>query len=71
MFYRSLIRGSIRGVFLFLLLVPAVSAATLPAGFTETQINGLANPTAMEIAPDGRIFVCQQGGSLRERRMRG
>ena len=40
-------------------------AATLPAGFTETEISGLSNPTAMEIAPDGRIFVCQQGGSLR------
>jgi len=40
-------------------------AATLPAGFTETQISGLSNPTAMEIAPDGRIFVCLQGGSLR------
>src|SRR5829696_4447786 len=49
-------------------LVAALSvaqAATLPAGFTETQISGLSNPTAMEIAPDGRIFVCQQGGSLR------
>jgi glucose/arabinose dehydrogenase len=40
-------------------------AATLPAGFTETQISGLSNPTAMEIAPDGRIFVCLQGGTLR------
>ena len=40
-------------------------AATLPAGFTETSINGLASPTAMEIAPDGRIFVCLQTGSLR------
>ena len=40
-------------------------AATLPPGFTETAITGLSNPTAMEIAPDGRIFVCQQGGSLR------
>ena len=43
----------------------AAYAATLPPGFTETSINGLANPTAMEIAPDGRIFVCQQGGALR------
>lgn len=42
-----------------------VHAATLPAGFSETQIPGLTSPTAMEIAPDGRIFVCQQGGSLR------
>lgn len=43
----------------------AVQAATLPAGFTETQISGLSSPTAMAIAPDGRIFVCQQGGALR------
>ncbi|HKE56926.1 MAG TPA: PQQ-dependent sugar dehydrogenase [Pyrinomonadaceae bacterium] len=42
-----------------------ISAATLPAGFSETSIGGIASPTAMEIAPDGRIFVCQQGGSLR------
>ena len=42
-----------------------LNGATLPAGFTETSISGLSNPTAMEIAPDGRIFVCQQGGSLR------
>ncbi|MCA1603591.1 MAG: PQQ-dependent sugar dehydrogenase, partial [Acidobacteria bacterium] len=26
---------------------------------------GLANPTAMEFAPDGRLFVCEQGGTLR------
>ncbi|MGB9178032.1 MAG: PQQ-dependent sugar dehydrogenase, partial [Pyrinomonadaceae bacterium] len=41
-------------------------AATLPSGFVETQVaSGLAGPTAMAFAPDGRIFVCQQGGSLR------
>jgi glucose/arabinose dehydrogenase len=40
--------------------------ATLPAGFTETQVaTGLAAPTAMEFAPDGRLFVTQQGGQLR------
>jgi glucose/arabinose dehydrogenase len=43
----------------------SAGAATLPAGFTETQISGLSNATAMAIAPDGRIFVCLQGGSLR------
>src|SRR5688500_548474 len=43
-----------------------VNAATLPAGFTETQVaTGLTNPTAMEFAPDGRLFVCQQAGQLR------
>ena len=41
-------------------------AATLPAGFSETQLaSGLASPTAMAIAPDGRIFVCEQSGRLR------
>src|SRR5689334_15863427 len=45
--------------------VPA-AAATLPNGFTETIFaGGLSNPTAMEFAPDGRLFVCQQGGQLR------
>ena len=43
----------------------ATEAATLPSGFTETRINGLSGPTAMDIAPDGRIFVCLQGGQLR------
>lgn len=39
--------------------------AALPAGFAETQINGLANPTALALHPDGRIFVCEQSGNLR------
>jgi glucose/arabinose dehydrogenase len=52
--------------FIFLLVFLSTTyAATLPAGFIETQISGLSNPTAMEIAPDGRIFVCLQGGGLR------
>ena len=46
-------------------LPTAAGAATLPSGFTETQIGGLASPTAMAFAPDGRLFVCQQGGQLR------
>ncbi|MBI1763980.1 MAG: PQQ-dependent sugar dehydrogenase [Acidobacteria bacterium] len=47
----------------------SIQAATLPAGFSETQVGGaganLSNPTAMAFAPDGRLFVCQQTGSLR------
>ncbi|HTH52291.1 MAG TPA: PQQ-dependent sugar dehydrogenase, partial [Pyrinomonadaceae bacterium] len=48
-------------------LVPVMAyAATIPSGFNETVLtNTLNNPTAMTIAPDGRIFVCQQGGALR------
>jgi glucose/arabinose dehydrogenase len=47
-------------------LLSPVRAATLPTNFSESQIaGGLSNPTAMAFAPDGRLFVCQQGGQLR------
>ena len=40
--------------------------ATLPPGFSESVIaSGVANATAMEFAPDGRLFVCQQAGQVR------
>jgi len=43
-----------------------VTPATVPMGFTISQVaNGLVNPTLMEFAPDGRLFVSQQGGDLR------
>lgn len=39
---------------------------TLPAGFkAELVVTGLTGATAMEVAPDGRIFVCEQTGTLR------
>ena len=51
---------------LALLTATSASAATLPAGFTERGVaTGLASPTAMEFAPDGRLFVAEQGGRLR------
>jgi glucose/arabinose dehydrogenase len=52
-------------IVVFLASAGSLKAATLPADFTETSIPGLSGPTAMAIAPDGRIFVCQQGGALR------
>jgi glucose/arabinose dehydrogenase len=40
--------------------------ATLPSNFSELLVaGGLANPTAMQFAPDGRLFVCEQRGRLR------
>src|SRR5688572_11257280 len=48
-----------------LIVTVPLAAATLPSGFSETTIGGLSAPTAMAMAPDGRIFVCQQGGALR------
>jgi glucose/arabinose dehydrogenase len=58
-------------VFLLLMAIRGVvdrfaAAATLPTGFSETPVaTGLASPTAMQFAPDGRLFVCEQGGRLR------
>ncbi len=42
-------------------------AVTQPAGFTRDQgwVSGLVNATAFAQAPDGRIFVAEQGGALR------
>jgi glucose/arabinose dehydrogenase len=49
-----------------MIFAAGVHAATVPPGFTDTLVaSGLNTPTAMAIAPDGRIFVCQQGGALR------
>jgi len=43
-----------------------LGAATLPPGFTETPLaTGLFSPTAMALVPDGRVFVAEQGGTLR------
>jgi glucose/arabinose dehydrogenase len=42
------------------------SAATLPSGFSETVVaSGLSGPTLMAVAPDGRVFVSEEGGRLR------
>jgi glucose/arabinose dehydrogenase len=38
----------------------------LPPGFSHARLaDGLTGPTALAIAPDGRIFVCEQTGALR------
>ena len=60
-----MLKQLVRITVLVFVAVSANYAATLPEGFIETAISGLSNPTAMQIAPDGRIFVCQQGGALR------
>lgn len=66
---RSLLFRARPIVFLFLIQLcqpAAARAATLPAGFSETLVaSGLSSPTAMQFAPDGRLFVCLQGGQLR------
>ena len=53
---------------LILLASLPASAAILPTGFSESALvpaGSLPNATAMQFAPDGRLFVCQQSGELR------
>jgi glucose/arabinose dehydrogenase len=44
---------------------PAV-ASTLPTGFRDSVVlSGLVNPTVLQFAPDGRIFVGQKNGVIK------
>src|SRR6266542_3699915 len=41
-------------------------ASTLPSGFRDTVVlSGMNNPTVMQFAPDGRIFVGQKNGVIK------
>jgi glucose/arabinose dehydrogenase len=56
------------GTLLGLLIGAAKGAANLPPGFTDSSppfVSGLTNPTDMEFAPDGRLFVAEQAGRVR------
>ena len=47
-------------------LPASASATTLPPGFTEDQaFAGLTVPTAVELAPDGRVFVAEKSGMIK------
>jgi glucose/arabinose dehydrogenase len=61
------LRPTVVVTLLSLALVPAgpAAAAILPAGFIETVVPGLTSPTAMALAPDGRVFIAEQGGAVR------
>jgi glucose/arabinose dehydrogenase len=44
----------------------ASGAGRLPDGFVQSRVaGGLTNPTTMAFAPDGRLFVTEQRGTLR------
>jgi glucose/arabinose dehydrogenase len=54
------------GALLALPIGAAQGAVTLPSGFTQSQVvSGLTDPTDMEFAPDGRLFVAEQAGRVR------
>jgi glucose/arabinose dehydrogenase/PKD repeat protein len=41
------------------------AAAAVPAGFTDTVVATVSNPTAFAWTPDGRMLISQDGGQLR------
>ncbi len=44
----------------------ALNSVVLPNGFTTTLVaGGITGATAMEVASDGRVFLCEQTGTLR------
>ncbi len=46
--------------------VQAAPAPVPPAGFEQSVVvRGLDSPVSMAIAPDGRVFVCEQAGRMR------
>ncbi len=73
---RNVFRRCLTGFSKFFLLLPlcpvilslvfsSAKAAELPEGFSQTQVaSGLASPTTMAFAPDGRLFVCEQTGRV-------
>jgi glucose/arabinose dehydrogenase/PKD repeat protein len=68
---RSLsIRDRVRGLFLaaglLALTAPPADAGTLPAGFVESVVlSGLNEPTVVEFAADGRVFVAEKSGVIK------
>ena len=44
----------------------SAGASTLPTGFRDSvALSGLVNPTVLQFAPDGRIFVGQKNGRIK------
>ena len=47
-------------------LEPRLLLADVPAGFSDTMVaSGLDHPVALDFAPDGRVFVTEQKGTVR------
>ena len=54
------------GIVVLVVYFNQLTAQTLPNGFTAVEVaRGIANPVAMTFAPDGRIFITEQGGAVR------
>src|SRR5213595_1672733 len=61
------ITAAITGAALVTQIGPSpAGASTLPTGFRDSVVlSGLTNPTVLQFAPDGRIFVGQKNGVIK------
>ena len=59
--------GWLLGLVLVLeLMVPAGAQAAVPAGFQESIVfSGLTEPTAVQFASDGRVFIAEKSGLIK------
>jgi hypothetical protein len=66
---RRIVRLALVGALLGSVLVPlrtTAAAVTLPSRFQEQIVfTGLNQPTNIEFAPDGRVFVAEKGGRIK------
>jgi glucose/arabinose dehydrogenase/PKD repeat protein len=62
-----IIAAAIAGAALVSQMGPSpAGASTLPTGFRDSVVlSGLSNPTVLQFAPDGRIFVGQKNGVIK------
>ncbi|MET0167070.1 MAG: PQQ-dependent sugar dehydrogenase, partial [Vicinamibacterales bacterium] len=59
-------RAGIAALAALFIVVAAARAATVPAGFVDgIYVRVPSDTTAMQFAPDGRLFIAQQSGKLR------
>ena len=59
--------GAVLVALLALLSASSSQAVTLPAGFAEeTVVTGLTQPTAVRFSSDGRVFVAEKSGLIKE-----
>jgi glucose/arabinose dehydrogenase/PKD repeat protein len=64
--WRRLAPVCVLALLITLLSPPAAQASVLPTGFTESVVwSGLNNPTNIEFAADGRIFVAEKSGLIK------
>ena len=64
---QRIITAAIVGAALITQMGPGpAGASTLPTGFRDSVVlSGLVNPTVLQFAPDGRIFVGQKNGVIK------